>query len=314
MWRAVQAFLFCVIGPAVVAVAAALPDAPMGTDRATPLPAAILVTVADSIEVRGDPVPLLIRIENRGTTTATVVLPQVRPPADTTVRFELRGPGEVGFRAVECPGIYSGSLKGRIGPRPLPVFNIEAGQSQVFRTYIGWDFDPADERQRRWLLPVAGKYAVRLAVWQLAQAAPFGTDTVAGATPVVPLVAELAAIAVVEPSDRANVVAADALLALPSHWLVCAPAYAGANVPEDLLVFRRQHVGSRDAAFAELAVIYSDFRAAVVGKNRTAAHAACDRARRVAEQAEMLAWPDGWRVEADRLLRVMSKEVLKLVP
>ena len=309
------AFLLCqaVAGAALKAVPAHPSGVGRNSDENTGR-SQVLVTIAECVVVRGDPVPLLVRVENRGPAAVTIVVPQVVPPDRNTIRLSVRSPGEPDFRSVAFPGIYCGALKGQAKPPPLPVINLSPGQVRSFRAYLGWDFHPADERQRRWLFPTAGEYAVRLTIWRLATAAPAGTDQIGAQSPITPLEAAAGLIKVVEPSEPADVVAADALLRMPSQWCVYAPTCVGAVVPADLLDFRKQHADTRYAPFTELAIIYGNFWAAIASKDKASARRACDRARSVAERAEVFAWPDGWRAEAERMSRVMTEQLLSFRP
>lgn len=284
----------------------------MSAPERAPVELSIEVTAEGDI-VRGDPVPLVIRITNRGETPRTVVLPQIAPPDQTTLVLSIRSPDDAASKKVSFPGIYCGAMKAQQGPQSLSVLTIPPNRSQAFRISVGWDFHPADDRQRRWLFPRAGDYSCQVAVFVLSDAAP-NVQSVPGNTPLISLQSPPTSIRIVEPSNKADLAAADALMKMREAWLVYSPSCAGSSITTELLDFRKDHATSRYVPFTELAMIYSSYRSAVVARDQGAMREAFGKARDIAAIAETMAWPSGWKTEAHRLLLVLSKDAVPSLP
>jgi hypothetical protein len=266
------------------------------------------VTANDPV-IRGDPVALTVRLDNRNPQPVTIVIPQIRPPDQTTVLIYVKGPGESTFRPVKWPGVYDGALKSRVGPHRLPIVTIRAKHSLSFHLILDWDFNPANERERRWSFPEAGDYSVRITAFILDL--PTTGPTVDASNALRHRVeSDLSLVHIIEPAAKADVLAADDLLQLPNGWLLYGPSFTGNVLPDDLIDFRKRHAASRYFPFTELAAIHSDYWAAVVGNNRNAAIKACDRACETVERANQFVWPTGWKMKADHLLATLSRGVI----
>lgn len=169
--------------------------------------------------LQGEPLPIIIRVENRSTQDRCILIPVIRRFGPDTVLFRVQVPGDDQKKSIQRPDIYVGGFK-NMPPAALPVKRLSPGESVEYAFSLIYDFP--DVKRRKRLFDAPGKYVVQATVFELVEMVvdvvevPYDAQRCAVETGSV-------SVEIVPPENRRDKEALNAMWNLPDEYLVYDP-------------------------------------------------------------------------------------------
>ena len=250
-----------------------------------------LVRVPSGLEVRleaiqnevllGDPVAVRLKLKNSSKQPISLLRPQIRPPTQSTVMFNILFPGEHTFISIQSIGNAHQEYKSS-SPPLLPIFTLAPGAKQSFDLVL--DCGQREENPPGFLFSVAGQYKIKAVIFVLPQATK--KDSVVTGAPLASFETEAVAFRVANPAAQADLDAYASLRKGSGYCYIYLSHSIRSSTPaqaiEGILEFQRQFPKSRYAEFVDALLISDAFAKGVSANNQVLMKQSLERAKQLA--------------------------------